>query len=73
LLELLDRFEQRVVLGFVETLHPPYRQLFLRQRVAGESAQACGYDCAGPLARRLHVSSPGLALYDNTTISSSSA
>jgi len=49
LLELLDRIEQRVVLGLLEALDPPHRELFLRQCVAGESEQACGYDGAGPL------------------------
>jgi len=39
LLELLHRFEQRIVLGLVEALHPPDRELLLRQDLAAGEEQ----------------------------------
>jgi hypothetical protein len=45
-LEFLDRREQRVVLGLVESPDPPHRQLFLRQHVAGKGQGHHGQQCA---------------------------
>src|SRR5207253_602626 len=58
-LELLDRGEERVVLGLVKAFYPPDGERFLRQRLPRESQHRTGDDAGD---ESFHASPPSLLI-----------